>query len=86
VLPSGKGSDQVQLQTTPSSGVGLHSDGPWAWLRLLDQGVVSGAQGERYQLTFTVEGRQVVYELRASSVINPFRRDTLEQFRCPTRL
>jgi len=86
VLPSGKGSDLVQLQTTPSSGAGLRSDGPWAWLHLLDQGVVSGAQGERYQLTFNVDGRKVGYELRASSVINPFRRDTLEQFRCPTRL
>ena len=86
VLPSGKGSDLVQLQTTPSSGPGLRSEGPWAWLHLLDQGVVSGAQGERYQLTFTVDGRKVAYELRASSVINPFRRDTLEQFRCPTRL
>lgn len=86
VLPSGKGSDLVQLQTTPASGSGLRSEGPWAWLHLLDQGAVSGHQGERYQLTFNVDGRKVAYELRASSVINPFRRDTLEQFRCPTRL
>jgi type VI secretion system protein ImpL len=86
VLPSGKGSDLVQLQTTLSSGHGLRSDGPWAWLRLLDQGLVSGAAGERYQLTFTLDGRKVIYELRASSVINPFRRDALDPFRCPTRL
>jgi type VI secretion system protein ImpL len=64
----------------------LRSDGPWAWLHLLDQGVVSGAQGERYQVSFALNGRKVAYELRASSVINPFRRDTLEQFRCPTQL
>lgn len=86
VLPSGKGSDLVQLQTALASGHGLRSDGPWAWLRLLDQGLVSGAAGERYQLTFTVDGRKVIYELRASSVINPFRRDALDPFRCPTRL
>lgn len=29
---------------------------------------------------------KVSYKLRASSVINPFRRDALEQFRCPARL
>nr|WP_314577974.1 type VI secretion system membrane subunit TssM [uncultured Pseudomonas sp.] len=86
VLPSGKGTDLVQLQTTASSSPALRSDGPWAWLRVLDQGVISGAQGERYQLTFTVDRRKVTYELRANSVINPFRRDALEQFRCPTRL
>jgi type VI secretion system protein ImpL len=86
VLPSGKGTDLVQLQVSPAVGSGLRSDGPWAWLHLLDQGVVSGAQGERYQVSFALGGRKVAYELRASSVINPFRRDTLEQFRCPTQL
>nr|WP_314577893.1 type VI secretion system membrane subunit TssM [uncultured Pseudomonas sp.] len=86
VLPSGKGSDLVQLQATPSTGSGLRTDGPWAWLHLLDQGAVSGAQGERFQLTFNVEGRKVSYELRATSVINPFRREAIEPFRCPARL
>ncbi|MGE7990115.1 type VI secretion system membrane subunit TssM [Pseudomonas sp. NPDC089554] len=81
VLPSGKGSDLVQLQ----AGQGLRSDGPWAWLRLLDQGQLS-AEGERFVLSFSVGGRKVSYALQASSVINPFRRDTFEQFSCPTRL
>ena len=84
VLPSGKGSDRVQLQS-PTGG-GLRSDGPWAWLRLLDQGQVSGESGERFLLTFNMGGHKVSYTLRASSVINPFRRDALEQFRCPARL
>ncbi|WP_296187476.1 type VI secretion system membrane subunit TssM [Pseudomonas sp. UBA1879] len=86
VLPSGKGSDLVQLHVTPSSGNGLSSDGPWAWLHLLDQGTLSGGQGERFQLAFNVDGHRVSYELRASSVINPFSRNSFEQFRCPTRL
>ena len=84
VLPSGKGSDRVQLQSP--TGSGLRSDGPWAWLRLLDQGQVSGESGERFLLTFNLGGHKVSYTLRASSVINPFRRDALEQFRCPARL
>jgi type VI secretion system protein ImpL len=86
VLPSGKGSDLVQLHVTPSAGSGLRSDGPWAWLHLLDQGTLSGGQGERFQLAFNVQGHRVSYELRASSVINPFSRAPLEQFRCPSRL
>jgi type VI secretion system protein ImpL len=34
-------------------------------------------------VSFDLDGRKAVYELNASSVINPFRRDALEQFRCP---
>ncbi|MDR9751375.1 type VI secretion system membrane subunit TssM [Pseudomonas sp. SZMC_28357] len=86
VLPSGKGGDRVQLQTEPPLASDLSSDGPWAWLHVLDRGTVKGGQGERYQVAFTLDGRAVQYELRASSVINPFRRDALEQFRCPSRL
>lgn len=52
---------------------------------MMDKAAVS-AQGELLQLTFTVEGHRVVYQLRASSVINPFRRDALEAFHCPTTL
>jgi type VI secretion system protein ImpL len=84
-LPSGKGSGQVRLEATPASRVELRSDGPWAWFHMLDKGKLEpGAQGERYKLSFDLDGRKVVYDLNASSVINPFRRDALEQFRCPT--
>ncbi|MFJ4344278.1 type VI secretion system membrane subunit TssM [Pseudomonas sp. NPDC089401] len=82
VLPSGKGSDLVQLH----AGLGLRSEGPWAWLRLVDQGRLSGEQGKRFELSFDLDGRQVRYALLANSVINPFNRDSLEQFRCPVRL
>jgi type VI secretion system protein ImpL len=84
-LPSGKGSGQVRLDATPALKADLRSDGPWAWFRMLDKGAVEpSAQGERYKLSFDLDGRKAVYELNASSVINPFRRDALEQFRCPT--
>ncbi|KAB0486903.1 type VI secretion system protein ImpL [Pseudomonas reinekei] len=86
VLPSGKGGDRVNLHSEPASARPLDSDGPWAWLHLLDKGSVRGGQGERYQVEFNLDGRRVQYELRASSVINPFRRNALEQFRCPSRL
>jgi type VI protein secretion system component VasK len=33
-----------------------------------------------------LEGRKVSYQLDASSVINPFKRKELEQFRCLVKL
>jgi type VI secretion system protein ImpL len=86
VLPSGKGGDRVQLHSEPSLARALSSDGPWAWLHMMDNGTLKGGQGERYQVSFKLEGHTIMYELRASSVINPFRRDSLEQFRCPGRM
>lgn len=84
-LPSGKSGGLVRLDATPPLSSPLRSDGPWGWLRMMDRAVVS-AQGEQLQLTFTVDGHRVVYQLRASSVINPFRRDSLESFHCPSSL
>jgi type VI secretion system protein ImpL len=83
-LPSGKAGGQMHLEATPPLKADVRSDGPWAWFRMLDKGVLEpSAQGERYKLTFDLEGRKVVYQLTASSVVNPFRREALEQFRCP---
>lgn len=86
VIPSGEGGDIVQLESEPALAGSLAADGPWAWLRLLDKGIVESDQAERYQVAFNLDGRNVQYEMRASSVINPFHRDVLEQFRCPIRL
>ena len=36
--------------------------------------------------TFQIEGRTATFELRASSVFNPFRLPALEHFECPDRL
>jgi type VI secretion system protein ImpL len=83
-LPSGKGSGQVQLEAAPASSHGtLRREGPWAWLRMLDAATVEQTgQSERYKVTFDVDGRKAVFEMTASSVVNPFRRGVLEQFRC----
>jgi type VI secretion system protein ImpL len=83
-LPSGKGGGQVHLDATPALRADLRTDGPWGWFRMLDKGTLEpSSQGERYKLTFDLDGRKAVYQLNANSVINPFRRDALEQFRCP---
>jgi type VI secretion system protein ImpL len=87
-LPSGKGVGQVRLDVTPASArASLRTDGPWAWYRMLDKATVEPTpQGERYKVTFDIDGRKAVLEMTASSVVNPFRRSVLEQFRCMDRL
>ncbi len=87
-LPSGKGNGLAKLEVTPASGRSiLQSEGPWAWFRMLDKAHVEATpQGERYKVTFDIDGRKAVLELTANSVVNPFRRAVLEQFRCVDRL
>ncbi len=87
-LPSGKGSGQVHLEAAPAGARSdLRTDGNWAWFHMMDKGTVEPtAQGERYKLSFDLDGKKAVFELTASSVINPFKRETLEQFRCMDRL
>ncbi|VXB63707.1 type VI secretion system membrane subunit TssM [Massilia sp. 9I] len=87
-LPSGKGGGQVKLDVTPASArSSMHTEGPWAWFRMLDKAVVEPTpQGERYKVTFDVDGRKAGLELTANSVVNPFRRAVLEQFRCVDKL
>ncbi|MBB5018756.1 type VI secretion system protein ImpL [Chitinivorax tropicus] len=87
-VPSGKGLGAAKVDYAPSNGAGsLHTDGPWALFRLLDKATVETTpQAERYKVTFDLEGKKASFELTASSVINPFRRDVLERFRCLDRL
>ena len=84
LLPSGKGNGQVRL-SAPGLQAELRSDGPWAWLRTIDRGVLEPLQVERYRLGLSLDGRKIVYELTAGSVINPFRRD-VTGFTCPSSL
>ena len=63
----------------------LAKEGTWAWFRLLDQmDVQKTQQADRFIVTFKAGGHNMRYELRASSVINPFRMRELEEFRCPS--
>ncbi len=86
LLPSGKGNGQVRFEAAPPLRTEVKTEGPWAWLRMVDRGVLEPIQGERFRLTVDLEGRKAVYELTASSVVNPFRGEALDQFRCPASL
>jgi type VI secretion system protein ImpL len=83
-LPSGKDNGKVRLESAAGNvQAGLQRDGSWAWLRMLDQAVVTPTpQAERFKVTFNLDGKKVAFDMTASSVVNPFRRAPLEQFRC----
>lgn len=87
-LPSGKGNGAVRFtDVNPPLSREIRTDGSWAFMRMIDQGKLeTTSAGERFKLHFTLDGRVVVMDLRASSVINPFNRAALEQFRCLDRL
>ena len=69
--------------------------GPWVLFHLLDDASIKATgQSNTYSIVFSVGGaaddpkttHKIVYEGRANSVNNPFRRDLLSSFRCPESL
>ncbi|WP_254070313.1 type VI secretion system membrane subunit TssM [Acidisphaera sp. L21] len=70
----------------PVGGTGvLSGSGPWAMFRLFARGTITQAgTPEKYTLAFKIGERSASFEIRASSVINPFAPGLLQDFRCPT--
>ncbi len=88
--PPSSGSSRARLVFTPLGGAqssSIAAEGPWALFRLLDKGKVSSTDmADRFKVTFNVQGLKAVFELRASSVANPFRPGALGGFQCLARL
>ena len=90
--PGPQGQRGASIRLEPPSAVGATNDivrdGAWAWFRLLDQAQITprAGQPEHFNVTFTVGGRSVSQELRASSTDNPYRSSALREFNCPERL
>jgi len=87
--PAPNSTGRVRLVFVDTQG-GRHSvqeEGPWAWFRILDRARFQGtAQPELFNVTFQVAGLSASFQLRADSVLNPFRLPALESFSCPERL
>jgi type VI secretion system protein ImpL len=64
----------------------ITKEGPWAWFRLLDESKLESVSADRLIATFEVKGYMAKYEIRASSVVNPFLMEERERFRCPGSL
>jgi type VI secretion system protein ImpL len=84
--PPPSGSSRARIVFTSLAGTqpaSLSAEGPWAFFRLLDKAKVgSTTMADRFKVTFNVEGLTGIFELRASSVSNPFRLSTIRGFRC----
>jgi type VI secretion system protein ImpL len=83
--PGPGGSSGVRIVFTGFDGAeaSIREDGPWAWFRILDQAEKQVMSPDRFIATFAVGGRKMRYEMRASSVVNPFVMPDLQKFRCP---
>ena len=62
----------------------LVSDGPWAALRLVARGrLTPGVVPDRFRWSVQQGARTAEFELRTSSIVNPFAARELADFRCP---
>lgn len=78
----------VILTTTDNQEIKADASGPWSLFRLVDNSrLASRGTADRYSFAVgRTDGPNIVYELRAASVSNPFSLDTLRGFRCPDQL
>ena len=75
---------RLTFQTLDGREINQSAEGPWAWLRILDKALVEATSvPDRFRVTFQKGGFQARFELRASSVDNPFKLAELKRFRCP---
>jgi len=88
--PGPANTGQVSLQLLPRLAgrtSSLTFESPWALFRLFDQATMSrGARSEQFLLDISIGKRNVRFDLRASSAINPFKLNDLNYFRCPRQL
>ena len=63
----------------------IEETGTWSFFRLLDK-ASRLKQGDRLNVTFTVKGQQVSYELSSDTLNNPLTLEALREFKCPSGL
>ena len=59
--------------------------GPWAFMQFLRAGNPRQV-GDVMQVSYVIGGRNITYEIRVNSLVNPFNLSELREFRCPTGL
>jgi len=87
----GGGNQNVTVTLAPVVENGVNSvteSGLWALHRLFDRHaqVQPGATPDVFNVTLDVGGRKATFEVRSSSVHNPFRLPEMENFSCPKEL
>ena len=84
--PDGAGAARIVFEGADGGRKAVSIDGPWAWFRLLDRYKVQSVSADRLVVDFESDARLARWEIRASSVVNPFRMRELQQFVIPERL
>ena len=86
--PVSSGASLATIHFEPLKGsdaVPISADGPWALFRLLAEGKLAPAgEPDTYTVSWRSGGARAVFELVAGSSRNPFDRNILAGFRCPT--
>ncbi|MCG5240216.1 type VI secretion system membrane subunit TssM [Azospirillum doebereinerae] len=88
--PGAEGTSSLRLgfgPPLPGEPAGLSRQGPWALFRFLADGTLEATpQPDRFTFAVTVGTRKALFAIRADSVNNPFGKNLMENFRCPTAL
>ena len=83
--PGGGAQTRVAFSSPASGQTSTTNSGPWALFRLFDASEMQpGPSSDTFRITFTAGGKHASYDVRTSSVLNPFNLKDLRQFRCPT--
>jgi len=84
--PGAGGTNQASLGFAPAAAGGtLQASGPWAMLRLFDQGSLRrNGSSNQYVLSFDEGNRRAAFAIEAGSVTSPFSPGLLHGFQCPS--
>jgi type VI secretion system protein ImpL len=84
--PGGGGNTSLQLLPELNNRESqILFQGPWAFLQFLREGNPNQV-GDVMQVSYVVGGRNITYEIRVNSLVNPFNMSELREFKCPTGL
>lgn len=84
--PGGGGNTSLQLLPELNNRESqIMFQGPWAFLQFLREGNPNQV-GDVMQVSYVVGGRNITYEIRVNSLVNPFNMSELREFKCPTGL
>ncbi len=84
--PGGGGNTSLQLLPELNGRESqIQFQGPWAFLQFILEGNPRQV-GDVMQVNYVIGGRNITYEIRVNSLVNPFNMSELREFRCPTGL
>jgi type VI secretion system protein ImpL len=85
--PDPQGNSETRISFNgPSGPEGEQALGPWSLFKLFDRSTKQVQSPDRMTVTFMSKSLSASFDLRASSVLNPFTNRAMREFRCPEAL